>query len=63
MAVALASVDDEAEVTPERVEGLCVADFFFLDAAYYLTHHVAQPRPDALAVDCEDCGGSYLPLR
>jgi hypothetical protein len=50
-------------VTPERVESLSIADFLFLDACYCLTHDVDQPRPDALVVACEACGGSYLPLR
>jgi hypothetical protein len=61
--VALASVDGIAEVTAQRVEDLSLADFLFLDAAYFLTHHADQPRPDALVVTCEDCGGEYLPLR
>lgn len=61
--VALASLDGSAEVTPERVENLSLADFLFLDAACFLTHHADHPRPDALVVTCEDCGGQYLPLR
>jgi hypothetical protein len=63
LSVALRVLDDDPQVTPERVEGLSVADFFFLDACYYLTHYVDQPRPDALLVSCENCSGSYLPLR
>ena len=61
--VALASLDGSADVTPERVENLSLANFLFLDAACFLTHHADQPRPDALVVTCEDCGGQYLPLR
>jgi hypothetical protein len=61
--VTLASLDGDQDVTPERVEDLALADFIFLDAAYSLTHDVDQPRPDALLVPCEACGGEYLPLR
>jgi hypothetical protein len=50
-------------VTPERVEGLSIGDFFFLDACHFFTHSVDQPRADALVVTCESCGGDYLPLR
>jgi hypothetical protein len=49
-------------VNPETVEALSIADFFFLDACYYLTHNVDQPRPDLLVVTCGGCGNSYLPL-
>lgn len=62
LSVALESLDGATDVTPERVEALSLADFLFLDAAYDLTHHVDQPRPDALVATCEDCGGAYLPL-
>lgn len=63
LSVALRGLDDDPQVTPERVEGLSIADFIFLDACYYLTHYVDQPRPDALLVSCQACSGSYLPLR
>jgi hypothetical protein len=62
MAAAVDRLDDRADVGPEDIEELCVIDFLALDAAYYLAISADQPRPDALAVTCEQCGGRYLPL-
>jgi hypothetical protein len=62
LGVALRSLDGTTDLTPEIVEALSIADFFFLDACYHLTHDVDQPRPDLLVVNCERCGNPYLPL-
>jgi len=62
LGVALRSLDGATDVTPETVEALSIADFFFLDACYHLTHDVDQSRPDLLVVNCQECGSSYLPL-
>lgn len=60
---ALRSVDGRKDVTPELVENLAIADFLHLDACYYLTHNVDQPRSDSLVVSCEHCAGRSVPLR
>lgn len=62
MAAAVDRLDDLATVGPEAIEALCFVDFLALDAAYHLAVNADQPRPDALAVECEHCAGRYVPL-
>ena len=63
LTVALRALDGDTALTPERIEALSLADFLFLDAAYFLTHYADQPTSEALVLTCEACGGRYLPLR
>jgi hypothetical protein len=63
LTVGLRELGGETALTPERIEELSIADFLFLDAAYFLTHYAGQPTPEALVVTCEACTGRYLPIR
>jgi hypothetical protein len=62
LAVALRTIDERTDVTPESIEALPIIDFFFLDSAYYLTHNVPV-RAGQLDIRCETCGGIFLPVR
>jgi hypothetical protein len=63
LTVGLRSLDSKDALTPENIEALSIADFLFLDAAYFLTHYVDQPSAAALVTACASCGGEYVPLR
>src|SRR2546423_3149652 len=50
MSIAVQKLEGNPQATPERIEGMSPADFFFLDASYFLTPTTAHPRSDPMAV-------------
>jgi hypothetical protein len=63
MSAALESLDGvDGPPTPDVVLDLALGDFLFLDNLYHLAYEVPVPTDQGLAVRCERCGGTFLPL-